>query len=221
MINNSFFYQNLSKHKDKLLLFDNGIKNGFVQEFDQAILSKLSKLYYGDITGILYLYGFPTSFETIGNKNEIFTYVLGDYDYQIVHGDIDTIDEVYFHLYHQRHLDYNSWIEVKIGNKIWVYDFVSMLKIEKDLYYKLENPRVKKIYDKKQVESHPARFDDDYSYIHDTFSSLIIIPSIETYLPYNPHKELVEQELRRFKDKIDYDKVQLEWLEEQHRFGIK
>ena len=126
----------ISQNKEKLDLYNQAIADGKITDFDQVILTRLRKLYYGIYSGLIYMYFEPTNFNNIGNKAELMTHVLEDKQYQLVHGNIDSTRNIPFFMYGVEHLDYNSWLEVQEGQKVWVYDLFSMLKIEKSVYYK-------------------------------------------------------------------------------------
>lgn len=200
----SIFLQNLEKNKTKLNLYNDGIKKGLIQPFDQEVLTNLRNLYYGCISGIIYIYGMATDCGTIANKMILLRYALDDRNFQIVHGNTYSTENIFFDKYNNN-LDNNSWIEVKEGNKEWVYDPFSLLKIEKNLYYQIEEPEVFRIISKKDVESHPGRIDDDYYRFDEGGKEFLtfILPSIEKNLKNNPHKDFLKAEISRFKEEVD------------------
>jgi hypothetical protein len=218
MIYDSLFYKNLCNNSLKLKLFKEGLRNGLIQEFDQGMITKLRKLFYGNISCSLYLYGFPTTNDTIGNKAFIITQVFNNYNYYVVCGDVCSTREIDFTNYNQGALNYNTWIEVNISNKIWVYDIISMLKIEKDLYYKLEEPVIDKKTSKDVIINSLGNEDNFYN-TNDYFVSLVIVPVIEEYLKYNPYRAIAKQELITYKRFIDYESVRLECISDFNRFS--
>ena len=128
----TIFFHHLSQNKEKLELYKRAVLEGKITEFDPTTLTRLRKLYFAFYSGLIYLFYEPTTFDNIGNKLELLTYALEDKKFQIVHGDTDSTREIHFFLYGSKHLDYNSWIEVEEGQKIWVYDLFSLLRFEKD-----------------------------------------------------------------------------------------
>lgn len=218
----SIFYKHISKDANKLEILKKGLKQGTIQSFDVETLTKLRRIYYSFFSGIIYLYGEPTDFSTIGNKLEILSHIFKNEDYQIVHGDTNSTREIIFFEYGSQHLDYNSWMEVKRGNKIYVYDVFSMLRFEKEIYYQLENPQVNRIVPKKVIESHPSRIGDDYSKPRDCWMLVGYIPKLETKLKNHPYKDLLLPELTRYKKQVNYDDILLEWKEEEREiYGKK
>lgn len=220
-MNKTLFFNNLSHNREKMKIFQEAYQQGLIQSFDEEVLNRLRHVYYGCLSGLLYLYVTPTSFLNIGNKLEILTHVFSDIDYRVVHGEIESTRKIMFAKYGVEHLDFNSWIEVKQDDKVWVYDTFSMLKIERGTYYKLEDPLIRKIIKKSTIEAHPARYEDDFSMIRDEWMLVGFIPKIEQSLVNNPHRDMLEIELAKFKCEVDYDDVVSDFSSEKKIFQRK
>lgn len=211
--NETIFHHHLSQNKDKLQLYNKAQQEGKITYFDPTTIRRLRALYYGMYTGLIYMYGYPTDFNSIGNKIELLTYVFEDRDYEIVHASTDSTREIPFFMYHcQQHLDSSSWVEVKEGNKTWVYDPFSLLRIEKSVFYELEHPTITSMVPKKVIVSHPARCLDEYKYHHDAMDFMLIkiLPEMLKKASNSPFKELLESEITRYKKDINLDQVELE-----------
>ncbi len=207
----TIFYQHLKKYSDRLDLYNNGIKDGKIKEFDLELLSKLKNINYGGMPSNIYIYAFPTNFETIGNKVEILSWVYKNY--KIVHGFTNSTNEIAFNKYNSKHLDYNSWIEVNYGSNDYVIDLFSMLIIEKKLYYEIENPKIIKVVTSDQVNSHPAREDNEFSEAFVSPDSFIMVIDTLDYLTkISPYKEYLEKEIAKFKSKIDFEQIKFDYL---------
>lgn len=213
------FFHNLSQDKDKLQLYKKAISEGKITDFDQITLTRLRKLYYGLYSSLIYMYYEPTNFDNISNKVELLTHVLEDKDFQVVHGDTDSTRDILFPLYGISHLDFNSWLEVKEGQKVWIYDLFSMTKIEKSVYYRLENPNVTKIISKSLIMNHPGRDRDDFKTYHNGFDFMLIklIPEMEKDMPNHPFAHILIPEITRFKKEIDFEKLVLNFEIETKR----
>lgn len=208
------FFEIIKSDENKLKLFKEGLSDGRIQPFDQETISKLRRVYYSCLNGVLYLYGMPINDGTIGNKMEILSYIFQDEDFKIVHGHTDSSKQLVFPQYNKNKLDCNSWIEVSHGAKVWVYDTISMLKFEKDIFYKLENPDVFRIVPKAYIEAHPARSDEDddyFYYPHDKWLLLDYIPNLEKIAQIHPYKEILLPEIARYKQEIDFDRVAIKY----------
>ena len=203
------FHHYISQNKEKLDLYNQAVIDGKITDFDQVVLTRLRKLYYGIYSGLIYMYFEPTNFHNIGDKAELMTHVLEDKQYQLVHGNTDSTRNIPFFMYGVEHLDYNSWLEVQEGQKVWVYDLFSMLKIEKSVYYKLENPTITKVVSKDAIMSHPGRDRDDYTFHADGGDFILKekLPRMEQAMSSHPFSEILAPEITRYKKDINLDNV--------------
>lgn len=211
----TLFHQYISLDKDKLDIYDRAVADGKIVGFDQTTLSRLRKLYFGFFPGLIYMYYQPTTAINIGNRVELLTHTMEDKEYQIVHGNTDSTRNIPFSKCGIERLTFNSWIEVKEGQKIWVYDLFSLLKIEKETYYKLEHPEIKQIVLKSTIMNLPGdeinEFDNEFG--NDlNFMIVDMIPYMEKNMAHHPFSNILIPEITRFKHKIDLEKVKLDFL---------
>lgn len=208
----SLFFHYLSQNKEKLEMYLEGLKSGKISFFDQSLLTRLRKMYFGYYSAIIYLFATPTSFSNIGNKVELLAHALDNKEYRIVHGETDSTRKIPFFMYGVEHLDFNSWIEVEEGNRTWVYDTFSLMRFDKELFYSLENPKITSIIPKSRI--HQDDYDDrqfrQYTNGFD-FMLLKIIPALERSLSKHPFKSILETEISRFKSCINYDDIELQY----------
>lgn len=181
-----------------------GFKNNLVKSFDQEIISELRKCYYGIFSVLIYIFSTDTTFSNIDNKAELLIWIFKDKNIKLVKGSTNSTRNILFYEYGQGHLDYNLWIEVQEGNKTWVYDLFSLLKIEKDFYYKLEEPMIEKIYLKDVLD-----LNKDFSIFSNQYDNLLyeMIDKLKESLEDSPYKELLIPEIIRYKDNISKEKV--------------
>lgn len=215
----TIFHHNIAQNKDKLDVYNKAVEDGKITEFDQTTLTRLRKLYYAFYPALIYIFYEPTTFKNIGNRLELLTNTMDDREYQIVHGDTDSTRNIPFSMYGVEHLDYNSWLEVKEGQKVWVYDLFSMLKIEKEIYYKLENPEIRQVVSKSKIMSHPGRERGDFKIYQNGFSYMLIkiIPEMEKNMATHPFADILIPEITKFKEKIDFEKLVLDFNTETKR----
>lgn len=181
-----------------------GFKNNLVKSFDQEIISELRKCYYGIFSRLIYIFSTDTTFSNIDNKAELLIWIFKDKNIKLVKGSTNSTRNILFYEYGQGHLDYNLWIEVEEGNKTWVYDLFSLLKMEKDFYYKLEEPMIEKIYLKDVLD-----LNKDFSIFSNQYDNLLyeMIDKLKESLEDSPYKELLIPEIIRYKDNISKEKV--------------
>ena len=211
----TIFYSHIKENTNRLALYNKGISDGKIQEFNLELLAKLKKTIYGGIPGNIYLYAFPTNFETIGNKIEILAWVFKNEKYKIIHANTNSTKEIMFYKYNSKHLDFNSWIEVKNGPKEYVIDPFSMLMIEKELYYEIENPEIIKVITSDEIDNHSIRSDIDFSEAFASYDSLLILmDTLEQLAKISPYKKYLEKEIEKLKAKVDYNQMKLDYLNE-------
>lgn len=217
----TIFFQHLSKKEEKLKLFQKGLEEKLITPFDPTILTRLRKTYYSFYSGLLYLYVEPTDFETIGNKIEILTHVLENDDYRIVHADTDSTREIHFNEYQEKHLDFSSFIEIKRGHKTYVYDPFSLLCFEKNLFYQLEHPEIRRSVPKEIIQRNAAYQEDDFQTPHDTWMLVEFLPRMAKIIAKSPYKDFLEKELTRYKEEVSYEDVVLDWKIEERTVKSK
>lgn len=213
------FFKHLSKDKEKLEIFKNGLLSGAIEPFQPDVISRLRRVYYSFYSGILYLYGEDTTFRTIGSKMEILSWIFAREDYTIVHGHTDSTREICFLDYQKEHLDFNSWVEVTRGGKTFVYDTFSMLCFEKDIYYELEHPEITRKSPKEVIMRHPAKFNDEHLRPDTAFWLFLgYIPNLMDNIDNHPYKDILLPEITRYKNLISYDEEVTRWKEEVRQF---
>lgn len=208
--NKTIFLQNIEKNQELYDIYQKALLENKIISFDQTIINRLRHLYYGLFSGLIYIYYPPSDNNHLGNKVELLTHTLDDREYNVVQGKTNSTS---------KYLDSNCWIEVEEGHEIWVYDLFSLLKVEKDIYYKLENPQITKKIPKTIIINHPSRQEDDYTKFHDGFDIILtdIIPTMEDIAKTHPYSDLLVPEITRYKGVIRYDDIKLKYLREFRR----
>lgn len=218
------FYHHLKQNEEKLAIYNQAAKDGKISDFDPFILTRLKKLFYAFYSGLIYMYSEPTSFSNIGNKADLMTFVLEDRDYKLVKGETDSIREIPFFMYAGvEHLDIDLWFEVQEGHRVWVYDFFSMLKMEKSVFEKLEHPKIMQVYAKSSIVNHPGRDKSSYQRYSNFFDFMMIqfFDEMEKNMARHPFKHILAPEISRYKQYIDLEGVSLEWEKEKQEIKGK
>ncbi len=113
------------------VLYENGIKNGLIQSFEQDLYDRLNQVYFCGIPLSINLkYLTPTSLPGKCYDRSIFI-TMGFTDAILVRGNLMNLKLKYG----QADADH-GWVE----RKGWVYDPSLLLKMKKDLYYKMFSP---------------------------------------------------------------------------------
>lgn len=216
----TIFMHHISQDKNKLEIYKKAVQEGKITNFDQTTITRLRRLYFGYLSGLIYMYYEPTYFNNIGNKAELLTHALEDKDYVLVHGNVDSTRDIPFFMYGVEHLDRNSWFEVKEGPKTWIYDLFSMLKIEKSVYYELEKPEIIRTITKKEIMSHPGREQNDFRVYHNGLDFMLVkaLPEMEKNMEKHPFKDILSPEITRFKKEINFEDMLLEYKIDKKKF---
>ena len=222
---NSIYFDAVKEDKEKLKLLNDGIKNGLVSQFDDSLIIKLRNLYLGVFPGSVFIYMKKSLSYSDYDKIRLLTVALEDEDFKLVHGKIDSIrntEEVKYAekfikntIFDDASFNYNYWFEVSKGGRTWIYDLFSLLKFDKELYYKIENPAIDKVYTKNVIEKKFYDKDEDPKInrsinIEDSNNDIfltILIPSLEEKMRDSEYYEYLKAELTRIKKELNYEQV--------------
>lgn len=203
-------------HKKKYdELFNYGVKHGLIGAYDKKLIENLRHIYYGGLpASILLLHG-KLSNGHCYDRGTLVTLGFGDDDFQVVDADIDSLrlNPQYIDEYRNgsEHFANHCFAErtLKDGTTL-VYDTSVGLVFEKDLYYKLENPKITKVNDRDTtLRFLYYDFQQDSDIEKDKYALPLILPNIENCLvatqPF--YLEQLKQEVEILKQEVDYDAV--------------
>lgn len=209
------------------LLFRYGIKNGLIREYDEELLSKLRHVYYGGIPVSILLLHERLSNGYCYDRGTMVTLGFGDDDFEVVDASIDSIrlnpkiiDEYKNQDIDDDYGDHCFAIRKKSDGTEWVYDTSLGLVIEKNLYFKMEKPKVRVVNNKEKTTEFLNKFYfDDCDIERDRYAVPLILPMIESNListqPF--YLDKLKREIDIFKREINYDKVCSEIKLEKNR----
>lgn len=207
------------KKYDALLL--EGAEKGLVKLYDQELLEKLRHVYVG---------GLPVSFiilhDCFSNGHcydvaPLITYAFGDDNYTVVKGDVDTIklnpkyiDKKNAGMLGDSYADHCFVEREEKDGKTWVYDTSNGMIFEKELYYALERPNIRKRHSKQATIDYLRTMEGESPGIdEDKYALPLIIPCIELGLMfgYGPiqkiYKDYLDNELKLLKEELNYDEI--------------
>lgn len=138
------------------ILFNYGIKKGLTGSYDNELIENLRHIYYGGLPASILLLHEKFSNGHCYDRGTLVTLGFGDDDFKVVDADIDSlrlnpkyIDECRQGNASERFPNH-CFAERKTKNGMTlVYDTSLGLVFEKSLYYRLENPKITKVNDKK------------------------------------------------------------------------
>lgn len=198
--------------KRQLLVY--GLKNGSITLYDEELIAKLRHIYYGGIPASILLLCDALSNGRCYDQALLMSraFLNTEDDIKLIYATIDGIklnpqyigaDPGYAdHCFLQR--------TTKDGQTL-IYDTSSGFVYDKDLYWELEHPQVRKTNNKEEIITYlnqSKQLSSKESEI-DPYSSLLILPIIEkTYQNRNKiYSQLLQREIETYKDKINYDTI--------------
>jgi len=202
----------LKKHR----LLVSGLKKGLIKPYDEELVANLRHVYYGGIPASVLLLLDNYCQGKCYDRALLITFGFGDDDFRLVDADIDSIT------FQPRYVDkYRNSNDIHYGNHCfaerttkdgitWVYDTTAGLVFEKDLYYKLQNPKITTINDKNAIKNYIEYQSIKNANIEqDKYILPMIMPhieaSVEKALPF--YQSMVRDEIERFKKEINYDEI--------------
>lgn len=211
--------------KRRYLLFKYGISKGLVKPYDDALINNLRNYYYGGIpVSIIILYK-NICLGYCCDRALLITLGFKDDDFKLVTAQIDALllNPMYQNRKDKSYSLHKIAIRTKKDGTEWVYDTSLGLVIEKKLYFKMENVKIKRKNNKEETIKYQEYIDILNANIeNDKYASHLILPNIEFGISkYNGiYKELLLKEIEIFKEKIYYDEICKE-IEEDKKIKIK
>lgn len=215
----------------KLLIY--GLKTGKITPYDEELIKKLRTIYYGGIPASIILLSDGLSNGHCYDRATLMSraFLDTDDDVKLVYATIDSIklnpkcqnrDDPLFadHCFVERTLS---------NGKKLIYDTSAGFIYDKELYWMMEHPKVRKVNDKdaiiRFIKDDEDRFPEDLE--RNKYVSPLVLPFIE--MSYGrPNEmysmlgiELLQREIDHFKEVINYDDVCKEIDEDMKKYGFK
>lgn len=221
--------------KKKDLLFYYGIFNGLIHSYEEELLANLRHVYYGGVPASIILLCDKFCNGRCYDRGLLITLGFGDDDFKLVDADIDGIglnpklidkyNEAIAKGYTWNHPANHCFAErAKKDGSVWVYDTSMGLVFEKNLYYRMENPKITKINDREATENY-CEYQDikNANFDQDKYILPMILPTIERLADTEKqlYREKLKKEILRFKEEINYEGICDEIHEDMISKGIK
>lgn len=202
----------LLKLKQRDRIFYYGMKHGKVFPYPDQLFERLRPFNVG---------GFPASILLFENElcnghcyDRAMLMQLPFDDARVVHADIETLRITCGEKYAE-----HAFVETEEfgGDKTWVIDTSMGLIYDKDFYYKMEKPKINRVFTKEQCMRHPDIIENlagDFE--KDKHSLTLTLPLIEAAIRNSNHigtvmyREKVLKELELFRKAIDFDGIRAE-----------
>lgn len=199
--------------RKKLILY--GLKKGLITPYNDSLIEKLRTIYYGGIPASIILLSNSLSNGFCYDRATLLSEAFLDKDEEInlIYASIDSLrlDPT---LDHNNPLYDDHCVVERItsNGRHLIYDTSTGLIFDKDIYWLIEHPKIRKINHKEDIKNFLAT-DERSDPERDKYVSPLVIPFIEsTYnKPYEIYAtlgiELLQREINYFKEKIDYDNL--------------
>jgi hypothetical protein len=221
----------LFQEKNKKLLVY-GIKNGYIQFYDEELLEKLRNIYFGGLpasivllcdgmcNGYCYDRGYLLSQAFVDTDDEI----------ELLYGDINSLklNPAFFNdgpMYADYCVLYRK---TKDGREL-IYDTSAGLIYDMDYYLKMENLKIRKKNSKESIKRlmeleayyHPEDPEEGKYITPMLFPIFELLYGKDTEMYTRLGGNLLKREIELYKQKIDYDSVCKEVEEDMLRLGMK
>lgn len=206
----------LYNYKNKKLM-EYGLKHGSVRLYDEELISKLRNIHYGGLPASVILLSDFMSNGRCYDRSLLLARAFLDEDVEVtlVYADVDSLRLNPKYISSSTRYAEHCFLEVVKDEKKYIYDTSKGLIYDKKMYWKLENPKVRKVRDKKNIrkfwEFDGADYNDD-----DKYMAPVLIPFVESH--YNDSNEvyayegleLLQREVELYKELIDYNNLNKE-----------
>lgn len=221
----------LHSYKYKHLLIW-GLKNGLIIPYDDELIEKLRKVYYGGIpASVILLSNAMTNGHCYDRALLMSRAFLEDEgDVQLLYATIDSLKlNPEFICDDPLYADHCIVERITKEGRHLIYDTSSGFIYDKKLYWLMENPKVRKVNSKESIK----RFiEDDEEFCpqdidRDKYAAPLILPVIEMTFgrPTEMYSvkgiELLQREIEHYKQQINYDGVVEEIDQDMKRLGIR
>ncbi len=205
----------LHEKKYKLLL-EYGAKKGLIKVYDEKLIADLRQVYYKGLpVSILILHKWLSNGHCF-DRALLISLGFNDDDFQVITANVDSLRlNPYYIDEYQKNKISNDYATHRFAQRIkkdgttWIYDTSIGLIFDKELYSKIENPRIKYVFDKQTTLECLDDFQKESNIEEDKYALPLILPNLERYLvPIQPfYYELLKQEIALFKKTIHYEKI--------------
>ena len=222
----------LFQKKSRALLIY-GLKKGYIAPYDEELIEKLRTIYHGGIPASILLLSNGMSNGHCYDRALLMSRAFLDTedDVNLIYASIDSIklNPLYIKDDDENYADH-CFVEriTKEGYHI-IYDTSTGLMYDKEMYWKMEKPKIRQINNKQSIinfiKEDNMIYPEDID--RDKYAAPLILPMIE--MTYNRPGEmyaatkinLLQREIEFFKQQINYDEVCKEIDEDMKRVGLK
>ena len=219
-----------SYKKKRLLIY--GLKNGLIKPYDDQLIEKLRKVYYGGIPASVILLSDGMTNGHCYDRALLMSraFLDSEDDVQLLYADIDSLKlNPKFISDSPLYADHCIVERITKDGKHLIYDTSAGFVYDKKMYWLMEHPKVRKVNNKESIikfinedeDFHPENVE------RDKYIAPLVLPMIEkTFGRANEMYsllgiELLQREIEHYKKTINYDGVVEEISQDMKRLGIR
>lgn len=203
----------LEKYKN---LYNFGIKRCLIKKYDEELIKNLRHIYHGGIPlSILLLHNkFTNGF--CYDRTPLVTLGFLEDDFRVINADVDglRLNPKYIEEYRNgkisEHFPNHCIVErILKSGKSYIYDVAIGMIFEKNLYWKLQNPKITQVYDKEIVLENLYYDLKDSDIEEEKYALPFILPNIENGidLAHPMYQDALKSEIKILKKEIGYDEI--------------
>ena len=200
--------------KNKLLLY-NGLLTGEVKPYDDELIRKLRNIYDGGLPASLLLLCRGMSSGHCFDRALLMAraFLDTDDDVNLIYASVDTVrlNPLYIDSKNPSYSEHCFVERITTNGEHLIYDTSAGLVYDKSLYWKMENPKVREVKNKRAIIEMVKSCEEDYPEDIESAkdSALIYIPlfEIRCYSQEEPYANRLKKEIDIFKKVIDYDRL--------------
>ena len=221
----------LHLYKQKALLIF-GLKNGLIELYDDKLIEKLRKVYYGGIPASVILLSDGMTNGYCYDRALLMSraFLDDEDDVQLLYVDIDSLKlNPKFITDFPLYADHCIVERIAKNGKHLIYDTSAGLVYDKKMYWLIEHPKLRKINNKESIIKF-INEDEDFhpeDVERDKYIAPLVLPMIEKTFgrPNEMYSllgvELLQREIEHYKKTINYDGVVEEISKDMKRLGIR
>ena len=214
------------------LLYSWGLKNGKIKTYDEELIQKLRKVYYGGIpASVILLSNGMTNGHCYDRALLMSRAFLDDEgDVKLLYATIDSLKlNPKFISDEPLYADHCIVERTTKNGQHLIYDTSSGFIYDKDLYWKMENPKVRHVNNKESIKTFLEEDEEHYpeDLERDKYIAPLVLPMIEKTFgkPTEMYSlkgiELLQREIEYYKNTIKYNDVVDEIDKDMKRLGIR
>ena len=219
-----------SYKKKRLLIY--GLKNGLIKPYDDQLIEKLRKVYYGGIPASVILLSDGMTNGHCYDRALLMSraFLDSEDDVQLLYADIDSLKlNPKFISDSPLYADHCIVERITRDGKHLIYDTSAGFVYDKKMYWLMEHPKVRKVNNKESIIKF-INEDEDFhpeDVERDKYIAPLVLPMIEKTFgrPNEMYSllgiELLQREIEYYKKTINYDGVVEEISQDMKRLGIR